>query len=192
MERGRKLAGKLRGDRLRRVSVVVAALVVALIAWLLLGGGDSGGGNGGEVAANGKPQLASAAELRSLEGAVGHPVYWAGEQAGARIELTRTSDGRIYVRYLTANAPLGDPQPRFLTVGTYPISDAAAAVTSAAGRSGAKLRHVGGGGVAFIDPAHPSSVYLAYPGSNSEIEVFDPSPQRALGLVLAGSIVPVG
>lgn len=192
MVRGRKLAAELRGNRLRRVSVLLAALIVALVAWLLLKDGDSGNGNGAEVAAGGKPQLAGAAELRSLEGAVAHPVYWAGEEPGARIELTKTSDGRIYVRYLTGDAPLGAPQPRYLTVGTYPVTNAAAAVAGAAGRSGATLRHVAGGGVAFVNPTHPSSVYLAYPSSDYEIEVFDPSPQRALGLVLAGEIVPVG
>jgi hypothetical protein len=38
---------------------------------------------------------------------------------------------------------------------------------------------------------HPTSVYLAWPGSRYEVEVFDPSPKHALDLVLSGAIVPI-
>ena len=43
-----------------------------------------------------------------------------------------------------------------------------------------------GGGVAFYTRGHPDNVYLAYPGSHYQIEVFDPSPGRAQHLVAAG------
>jgi hypothetical protein len=37
---------------------------------------------------------------------VKHPVYWAGPRPSYTYELTRTSDGRIFVRYLpTGVAP---------------------------------------------------------------------------------------
>ena len=37
----------------------------------------------------------------------------------------------------------------------------------------------------------PTSVYVAYPGSKVQIEVFDPDPARALRLVTSGHIQPV-
>ena len=43
----------------------------------------------------------------------------------------------------------------------------------------------------MTDPAHPNSVYLAYPRADVEVEVFDPSAGRAHQLVSSGAIVPV-
>jgi hypothetical protein len=47
---------------------------------------------------------------------------------------------------------------------------------------------VGGGGVAFYSPSAPTSVYLAYPGTDVQIEVFDPSADQARVLVESGAV----
>jgi hypothetical protein len=130
------------------------------------------------------------ADLRALAATIGNPVYWAGRQAGATYERTQTSDGRIYVRYLPPGVRAGDPDPH-TTVGTYPFQDATGAVTAIAKRTGARIFKVAGGAVAVVDPGHPTSVYLAFPGSNFEIEVFDPSPARARQLVTSGRITSI-
>ena len=44
----------------------------------------------------------STSALSSWVATVGHPVYWAGPEHGYRYELTHTTDGRIYIRYLPA------------------------------------------------------------------------------------------
>src|SRR5690349_21787017 len=46
-------------------------------------------------------QAVSMGTLTALPGVLGHPVYWAGPRAGATYELTRSPDGRVYIRYLT-------------------------------------------------------------------------------------------
>jgi hypothetical protein len=84
---------------------------------------------------------------------------------------------------------VGDRHP-YLTVGTYPVRNATAAVETIAKRKGAERVPISGG-IAVVDPAHPTSVYLALSGSSSEIEVFDPSPALARQLVASGQIVPV-
>ena len=96
------------------------------------------------------------------------------------------------MRYLDESAQAGDPRPLFLTVGSYPVPDAVAALRKAAAQPGVKLRQVASGGLALINIKNPTSVYLAYPGSDDQIEVYDPSPQRALRLVLSGQVKPVG
>ena len=48
-----------------------------------------------------------------------------------------------------------------------------------------------GGGIAAVNPRFPRSVYLAYPGSDYEIEVFDPSLAHARQLVTSGQIIAV-
>jgi hypothetical protein len=143
-------------------------------------------------AAAGSPQGATAAQLRDLSASVGHDVYWAGSPAaGVELELTHQADGRIYVRYLTGDGRVGDARPRFTTIGTYPVPAALAALRRQAQQPTAITRSLPGGGLAYLDADRPTSVYLAWPGSDYEVEVFDPSPKRALDLVLAGAVVPV-
>jgi hypothetical protein len=137
------------------------------------------------------PKATSAAQLRALQSSVGHPVYWLGSRRGSTYELTHTSDGRIYVRYLSAGAKVGDRRPQ-TTVGTYPVADATAAIEAIGKRTNAKPFAVAHRGLAVVDADHPTSVYVGFPGSKYEIEVFDPSAARARQLVSSGLVVPVG
>ena len=56
---------------------------------------------------------------------------------------------------------------------------------------GASVMKLTGGGIAVINPRFPKSVYIAYPGSNYEVEVFDPSLAHARQLVSSGQITAV-
>jgi hypothetical protein len=136
------------------------------------------------------PKAASLGEIKALAGVAGHPIYWAGPQSGLTYELSELSDGRIFVRYLPAGVAVADPNA-YETIGTYPVNDAFAAVTAISQEPGAKTLQVPNGGVATVDPKHPTSVYVAFPGSNLEIEVYAPSPNTASQLVTSGSIVAV-
>ena len=178
-------------------AIVVAAIVVGVI--LLATSGSSSptstassaatpsqaGASGGTTA-----QAISLAGLRALPASLGHPVYWAGPRAGTTYELTQTPDGRVYVRYLTGGARVGSPLPSFLTIGTYVVPNAAAAVRTAAAQPGA-IRVPVSGGFGFYNRARPTSVYFAYPGSNIQVETYDPSAAVARQLVETGAIKPV-
>lgn len=168
-----------------RLGAVAAAVIgVALLAWLVLGGDDQGG------RAN-EPQAVSVEDLQEEAGSSQVPVYWAGPQAGTTYELTETSDGSVYVRYLAEDAEIGDPSPDFLTVATYPLENGYARVLAAAEEKGAETEELPNGGLALVDADRPSSVYLAYEGEPYQVEVYDPSPDRALELVTSGAIQPV-
>jgi hypothetical protein len=166
--------------------VLAGVLVIGLLAWLIFhDGGDSGTQPGG-------PESATVESLRETASSSGMPIYWAGPQNGAELELTNAEGGkRVYVRYLTGGAQPGDPRPKFLTVGTYVFPDATRALKRQSREVGGELRPAPGGATVYVNPDRPQSVYLAYPGVEVEIEVYDPSPQRALNLVTAGQIVPV-
>jgi len=133
--------------------------------------------------------LVSAEGLRTLAAAVGRPVYWAGEKRGFDFEATQTPEGRFYVRCLPEGVAAGSDR-LFLTVGTYQLADAFA-VTQAAARRPGSVRLELPGGIAFYSRERPTSVYLAYPGSEYQIEVYDPSPGRARRLVTSGRVRPV-
>jgi hypothetical protein len=46
--------------------------------------------------------------------------------------------------------------------------------------------------VAMIDRAHPTSVYVAYPDRDLQIEVYDPDPAHALSVAKSGVVRPIG
>jgi hypothetical protein len=138
----------------------------------------------------GAPAAVSEAQLKKLAAATDHPVYWAGEKTGA-YELTRTNDGRIYVRYLPSAAKVGDKAPAYLTVGTYLEKNAFPSIRRAAARQGAISLKIAHGGLMVFNKLTPKSVYFGYPGAKYQVEVYDPSPQQARSLVLAGAIVPI-
>ncbi len=157
------------------VAIVVAAIVAGVIVAATSGSSSPKSGassaaapSSGAASSGTTVQAVSAATLAALPASVGHPVFWAGPRQGAIYELTTTPDGRVYVRYLSGGARVGSPLPNFLTVGTYVVPNAEAAVRAAAGQPGSvsvPLR----GGVAFYNRARPTSVYFAYAGSRVQI-----------------------
>ena len=192
-------------DRSLRVGAVVAlALAVAFVVWLLVRGSDSSpkpaaSSPSKTVTAQtttrpAKPILeaASVQTLKTVAALVGHPVYWAGARSGTRYELTRTSDGRIYIRYLPKGVKVGDRQANYLIVATYPVQNAYRAVQTAAKAKGAETFAVAGGAKAVLNANAPTNVYFAFPRSNYQIEVYDPKPGRARALVASGKIRPLG
>jgi hypothetical protein len=154
-----------------------------LIGWFALG-------NDKPSQPAGAASSTSEAELRKLAASAPHPVYWAGPRAGQTYELTRTSDGRIYVRYLPEGVKAGDPRPQFLTVGTYPRANAFAELKRAANADGASSRPLPQGGLAVVSPGS-SSVYFGYPGARYQVEVYAPSAGSARQLVFGGQVVPI-
>ena len=173
-------------DRRRIVFVTLAAAAAGLLVWLFLIRDDD---SGSSTDTGARP--ATVADISSLAESLGHPVYWAGPRSGVVYELTETDDGRVYVRYLTGGAQIGDPRPNFLTVGTYPVSDPVAALHRAAKESGGQLEDGPRGSIILTSEGNPTSVYLAYPDSQYQIEVFAPNGVEASSLARSGAIAPV-
>ncbi len=165
-------------------------LLAAIATWVL------GGCGGGSDSTSSESETVSA-EIVNAEGLKERsedeelPIYWAGEQAGTELELSVPEEGRTYVRYLTGGAQAGDPQPNFLTVGTYAFAEPIPALEELAKKPGGVQRSIPGGGIAYFNRKGPTSVYVAYPGQEVQIEVFDPNPARAKQLATSGAIVPI-
>lgn len=170
-----------------QLAVMLGVAVVALVAaWLV----QRGGSTPAVPPANGKPNAVSVAQLERLAKATDHPIYWAGEKSGT-YELTRTADGRVYVRYLPSQDKVGDRTPQYLTVGTYPTKTAFLAIRRAAKRKGAISLKLDRGGLLVFNTAAPKSVYFGYPNQKYQVEVYAPSPQEARALVLSGGVTPI-
>jgi hypothetical protein len=181
-------ASPLRRAHLQLGALLLVALVAFLVTWFLVRGDN--GSRKVSVPAAGKPAIVSEAQLHALAAQSKFPVYWAGPKSGA-YELTRTSDGRIYVRYLDSPGQLGTRAAKYLTVGTYPSKQAFLAIRRAAHRQGGLSVKIANGGLLVFNTKTPTSVYFGYPNGKYQVEVFDPSPQQARTLVLSGKITRI-
>jgi hypothetical protein len=175
--------------------VIAIVLAVAFIVWLIVRGGGSSTSSTTTTTQTATvsalaPRLATQDDLRKLAVEAGHPIYWVGPDTGRNYELTRTSSDRIFVRYLPHGTPAGAKNATFTFVGTYPFRGAYQALQGLA-KQGDKSFSVPGGGLAVYATSSPTNVYVAFPRSDVEIEVFDPSAQRAKALVAAGQVQPV-
>ncbi|MGD0166178.1 MAG: hypothetical protein ABSC51_02655 [Gaiellaceae bacterium] len=130
------------------------------------------------------------AELKAKVATLGTTVYWTGPKPGVTYEYTRSPGGNIYLRYLSRGVAVGTSDT-YPTVGTYPMSKATATTRAAAGRAG-DVRVKLAGAEAFYSKSKPTSVYVAFAGSDYQIEVYDPVSARALAAVKSGQVRPVG
>jgi hypothetical protein len=177
-------------------AAIAVVLAIAFIVWLIV----RGGGGGGTTAATGPeqtntvdavaPRTVPQTELRALAVKLGHPIYWVGSAQGHAYELTMTSDARVFVRYLPGGVKAGTKSAGYDFVGTYPFNAPYHALQGLA-KKGDVSFSVPGGGLAVYAPSTPTNIYVAFPRSNVEIEVYDPSPKRARSLVASGQVQPV-
>ncbi len=191
MEKPKPTEGTLKKSHVELALAAIGAVAVIVILVLLLNGGDSKKSSDSGKSSNGA-EIVSADALQDAAAQQTTPVYWAGEQKGAELELSQPSQGRTYVRYLTDGAEAGDQRPDFLTVSTYAQGNAVAALRRQGKEPGGVIGTAPGNATVYFSQTNPQSVYLAYPGVPVEIEVYDPSFKRALQLVNSGQIVAVG
>jgi hypothetical protein len=172
----------------RNAAIVGVLIAAAVVVVLLLLNNDDGSS---EPASTGGAEAITVQGLRDLAGSVDHPVYWAGARPGKGYELTITDTGNIFVRYLDPNTPVGSREVASLTIGTYPVPDAYAATQAVAKEAGARTGETPDGAIVVTNSSNPNSVYVAYPGSDQQIEVYDPNPKTAFSLAESGAVVPI-
>jgi hypothetical protein len=181
-----------------RIGAVVAiALAAAFVVWLLVRGNDDSSSKATTTTATETttaigPKAATPAALQALSDEVGHPVYWVGPRRNRTYELTSTTSGRIFIRYLPPGAAIGNRRADYTIVGTYPTTDALDVLRKLSKQPGEKSAPVPGGGLAVYSTSSPTNVYVAFPDSDVQIEVFDPTAARALRLATSGRVAPVG
>jgi hypothetical protein len=189
--------GRARLSSVRIGAVVALAVAAAFLIWLLVRGNDDSSSTSTTTSTNEAtqpigPLAATPAALQELSAKAKQPIYWVGPRPGQTYELTRTAGGRVYVRYLPAGAAIGNRRADYTIVGTYPTQGALQVLKELAKQPNEKSVPAPGGGIAVYSTSAPTNVYVAFPGQNVEIEVFDPSARKALRMVKTGGVAPVG
>lgn len=182
----RRRPGPPKRSRLPLLLVIGAVAVTALVTFLVTRDDDDSGQPEAVAVKSGVPTILSEADLRAYGRAQPTPVYWIGPQPNRRYELTRTTSGRYFIRYLTPKADVGDKQSRFITVGTYPGTNAYGALQTVSRRSGSVRIDTKSGALVVYSKTRPESVYFAFPNTNFQVEVYDPKATRARAAVLEG------
>jgi hypothetical protein len=168
--------------------VIICLAAVALVVWLAFLRSD---GESTTAEPGGGPVATSQDDLAALSVRLGQPLYWAGTRSSTQLEATVTTNDYVYVRYLTPGAQVGDSSPRFLTVATYPATNALGNLRSYANHEHASVSPIPGGGIAVPVPGASTSVYFASPRADYQVEVFAPDEGEALDLIKSGTIVSV-
>lgn len=177
--------------KMLRWGVIAAAVLVAVITWVATRGDDGDSGES-ETTAGFEAKVVSIEELQEIAGSAGHAVYWAGPIEGTELEASESESGGVQVRYLDEGAEPGSDSTGTLTIGSYPLADATKALEGFAERPGAIVRESDVVGEVVSSPEAPSSAYFASPDGGVQIEVYDPSPARAMSLARSGKVQPVG
>jgi hypothetical protein len=174
--------------RIRAAIFLAAIAAVALLA--SCGSSSSTTSTEATTGSNSSVTVVPASGLLKAMKGVGYPVYWAGPRLGIQYEVSR-HPGRTFVRYLPKGEEAESKKP-FLTVGSYEDNSALAGVRESGQKPGAILVKIDGGGTAYAESTQATSAYMAFPGVNTQVEVFDPKAGEALRLIRSGAIVPVG
>jgi hypothetical protein len=187
--------GWARLSSVRIGAVVALAVAAAFVIWLVVRGNDNSSSSTTTTTATVKPigpVAATPAALRALSANSKQTVYWVGPRPGTTYELTRTAGGRVFIRYLPAGAKIGNRSAAYTIVGSYPTPDALKVLQDLSKQSTEQSMPAPGGGLAVWSKTAPTNVYVAFPGSDTQIEVFDPSAKKARRLVTTGRVAPVG
>jgi len=178
-----------------RIGAAIAVVVVAgFLVWYfaIRDNGNSGSTQttSGTVKSIG-PEATTPTGLSGVSKRLGQPIYWAGSQPNTKLEFTRSTVGRLYVRYLPAGVKVGQRTHGYLTVATFPFNGAYHALKVVAKQPGAIVKQGANDGLVVTNKHSPIYVFVAYPGKNYEIEVYDPDPNRALSIAQSGSLRPI-
>lgn len=191
MEGGKPAKEPAKRRKLLRWGIVSLAVIVGVIAWLATR--DNGGGSSEPATAEaGASRIVTVADLREAAATLGQPIYWAGPVAGTELELRELGEEGVQVRYLAEGAEAGTGSVKSLTIGSYPLPDPTAALNGFAKRSGAIVLHASDGRKVVTSKQAPASAYFASPENSVQVEVYDPSPKRAVNLALSGKVQPAG
>lgn len=128
-------------------------------------------------------------ELRALISSNKIVAYWTGPIKDATYSINTTTPGQVFVRYIPKGMECGDTEPKFRVIATYNEANAYESTQQAGNQAeGVSLANTDGSIVYFSKNA-PNNVYLAYPGIDYQIEIYDPDAKTAVTLATTSNQV---
>ena len=110
------------------------------------------------------PTAVSVTQLGTLSDKAGHPIYWAGPVPGTRYELTQTTSGSIYVRYLPQGVPDRDQRAGTRSSAAIRSTNAYKVLQGLAKKDGEISFPAPGSGIAVYSQSSPDERLPRVPG----------------------------
>ncbi len=184
------------------IAAMVAIAVILVLAVTMLGKSDDNSSGEPPVSADGTPAGYTESQLKDQSGNLPHAAYWVGPRDGvSQYELTATAEKSsattacsscIYVRYLTGDASVGDSRADFLTVASYSLPDAKAALETSADK-GPDQKLSDENGYTTLTGGDANHAYVVFDDElDIQVEVFSPNPGEADDLVSSGAVEALG
>ena len=170
----------------------VAAALAGLAVLLLAVVGGSGGSSDSLAPGRRGPRVVTASGLRAEAARLGQPIYWAGPWRGKELVLSEESGGGVQVSYVPDGSPAEGSGQGSVTVGSYPVADAGAAMRRLAGEPGSRSWRAPDGRMVVVGEGAPNSAYFVSPDGSVEVEVYDQSARRAWHWATSGKVQPAG
>jgi hypothetical protein len=131
-------------------------------------------------------------ELKDIAMRLDSKVYWIGPLNKYKYVLTVNGSGVYFIKYIPDGYDPTDLAKKYTTVATYKVTSAFEAIKSIDGREDGIHLLSSDGKAIFYSKETATNVYAAFPNEDLQIEVFDPSPGRALRYVnTPGLLKPV-
>jgi len=171
---------------------VVVVIVIAIISFSL--GGSKSKSSTTTAATSASQQVGlSTTGIKTAVDALGRggKVYWLGPVQGDQYTLVSKANGQVTVTYVPAGQ---DPKSNgnWRAVGTYPVAGAFSVTKTAGANPGSKLVTNSDGSIVVYSDSRPTNVYVAFPGVNYQIEIYDPTPGAALQAATGGLVTSIG
>lgn len=131
--------------------------------------------------------IVSKDELLSLTKDLGFVIYWNGEMPDTNLELTILAEGKVFVRYLPKEVPVGAAEPYF-TVASYYDPEGFAKIQNVGATAGAKLINYSGGAAAASASEADSNIYFGFDGYPALYNIYAPDPQVGWSALESGTI----
>lgn len=170
--------------------MIALAVVVGVVAYVATRGGDDEEPARGAEA--GEARIVSEEELADIASTAEYPVYWVGPLPDTELELTDSGEAGVLLRYLREDDEVGAAIADRVAVGSYPLQNPEKALDNFAERPGAIVGDAPEVGRTVTNARARTSVYFVDPGNEVQVEVYAPTPKRAMSLIRSGQVVPVG
>lgn len=181
----------------RRTIIIAAAIVVVVVAAIIafaVGGNDSKSSSNGSQAAPANPAAIpnlTPDTLKASVAATGRTVYWAGPETDNTYVLQTLANGQTTVRYVPKGGNADEANAVYRVIGSYPIKGAFDVTKKAAEDPNSTLVTNSDGSIVVYNKSKTTNVYVAFPGVDVQIEIYDPSGQ-ALALATSGRVAKIG
>ena len=115
--------------------------------------------------------------------------YWTGPLKNATYSLNNTTPGQVFIRYVPNGMECGNTEAKFRVIATYTETDAFTSTQQAGSQAEGVSLSNPDGSVVYFSKIAPNNVYLAYPGIDYQIEIYDPDPKTAVTLATTSNRV---